>query len=121
MQKQNRADPRRAGRFTHRRLVVRMRAVRAPLRPPRPGSASRGGLYQGAKISEFVPEFASVASRIEPGEISQIFETEFGLHILRVNDRRGDIVDLNQILIRFDFSISHPTRLAMYGESSSPG
>lgn len=67
-----------------------------------PGSASRGGLYQGARISDFVPEFASVASRIEPGEVSQIFETEFGLHILRVNDRRGDIVDLNQILIRFD-------------------
>ncbi|MDX1741459.1 MAG: peptidylprolyl isomerase, partial [Rhodothermales bacterium] len=74
-----------------------------------PGSASRGGLYQGAKISDFVPEFASVASRIAPGDVSQIFETEFGLHILRVNDRRGDVVDLNQILISFDPRKFDPT------------
>ncbi len=74
-----------------------------------PGSASRGGQYQGAKISDFVPEFASVASRIVPGEVSQIFETEFGLHILRVNERRGDVVDLNQILISFDPRKFDPT------------
>ena len=67
-----------------------------------PGSASRGGRYQGSKISDFVPEFAAVASRTPIGEVSQIFETEFGLHILRVNERRGDVVDLNQILIKFD-------------------
>jgi peptidyl-prolyl cis-trans isomerase SurA len=67
-----------------------------------PGSSSKGGLYQGSKLSEFVPEFGSVASRIAPDTVSQIFETEFGLHILRVNARRGDVVDLNQILIQFD-------------------
>ncbi len=67
-----------------------------------PGSASRGGRYQGARVSDFVPEFAAVATRIPIGEVSQIFETEFGLHIMRVNERRGDVVDLNQILIQFD-------------------
>ena len=67
-----------------------------------PGSASRGGRYQSSRLDDFVPEFAAVASRIEPGEVSEIFETQFGLHILRVNERRGDLVDLNQILIQFD-------------------
>lgn len=74
-----------------------------------PGSASRGGRYQGSRIADFVPEFASVASRIPIGEVSQIFETEFGLHILRVNERRGDVVDLNQILVRFDPRKFDPT------------
>lgn len=67
-----------------------------------PGSASRGGLYENSRLEDFVPEFAAVASRIEPGEISEPFETQFGLHIMRVNERRGDLVDLNQILIQFD-------------------
>lgn len=67
-----------------------------------PGSASNGGRYAGTRISVFVPEFAAVASRIPIGEVSEIFETEYGLHILKVTDRRGDVVDLNQILIAFD-------------------
>lgn len=67
-----------------------------------PGSASRGGLYSGSRLADFVPEFSAVASRMEPGKVSEIFETQFGLHILRVNDRKGDLVDLNQILIQFD-------------------
>ncbi len=74
-----------------------------------PGSASRGGRYQGSRVSDFVPEFAAVATRIPIGEVSQIFETEFGLHIVRVNQRRGDVVDLNQILIRFDPRKFDPT------------
>ncbi|NND72766.1 MAG: peptidylprolyl isomerase [Rhodothermales bacterium] len=67
-----------------------------------PGSATRGGRYSSSRLDDFVPEFAAVASRIEPGVVSEIFETQFGLHILRVNERRGDLVDLNQILIQFD-------------------
>jgi peptidyl-prolyl cis-trans isomerase SurA len=67
-----------------------------------PGSANQGGRYSSSSLDDFVPEFAAVASRMPVGEISQIFETEFGLHILRVNERRGDVVDLNQILIEFD-------------------
>lgn len=74
-----------------------------------PGSASNGGRYEGTALGELVPEFAAVASRIAIGEISQIFETQFGLHILRVNTRRGDVVDYNHILIRFDESKADPT------------
>ncbi len=66
------------------------------------GSAERGGRYADVRIDIFVPEFAAVASRSEIGEISDVFETQFGLHILRVNQRRGDVVDLNQILIQYD-------------------
>ncbi|MFO8232013.1 MAG: peptidylprolyl isomerase, partial [Longimonas sp.] len=53
---------------------------------------------------DFVPEFAAVASRIEEGEVSEPFynPTHTGYHIVRVNERRGNTVDLNHILIEVD-------------------
>lgn len=73
-----------------------------------PGSAENGGRYENMSLGEMVPEFAAVASRASPGVVSGIFETEFGLHILRVNSRRGDTVDYNHILIQFDETKSDP-------------
>ena len=67
-----------------------------------PGSAQTGGLYENMGLGEVVPEFAAVASRSPIGIYSHIFETEFGLHFLRVNERRGDRIDYNHILIAFD-------------------
>ncbi|MFT7551275.1 MAG: peptidyl-prolyl cis-trans isomerase SurA [Rhodothermales bacterium] len=72
------------------------------------GSAENGGRYESMALSEMVPEFAAVASRAAPDIVSGIFETEFGLHFLRVNSRRGDEVDYNHILIQFDESKSDP-------------
>ncbi len=74
-----------------------------------PGSASSGGRYSDVRIDVFVPEFAAVATRTGAGEVSEVFETEYGLHILRVNSRRGDVIDLNQILIQFDSDQFDPT------------
>ncbi len=74
-----------------------------------PGSASNGGLYENMGLSEVVAEFAAVASRVPLGLISQIFETEFGLHFLRVNARRGDVIDYNHLLIAFDERKNDPT------------
>ena len=74
-----------------------------------PGSAERGGRYTNSKLSELVPEFAAVAARSPIGEISPIFESPFGLHILRVNDRRGEVLDYNHILIGFDRTKADPT------------
>ncbi|MBO6577308.1 MAG: peptidylprolyl isomerase [Rhodothermales bacterium] len=73
-----------------------------------PGSAQNGGRYESMALGEMVPEFAAVAARSQPGVVSGIFETEFGLHIMRVNSRRGDEVDYNHILIQFDRSKSDP-------------
>src|SRR5690606_26747497 len=37
----------------------------------------------------FVPEFDAVALGLQPGEISKPFKTQFGWHIVVVEDRRG--------------------------------
>lgn len=80
-------------------------------------SARNGGRDTGRRLSELVPEFAAVASRIEIGEISQVFETQFGLHFLRINQRQGDIIDYNHILIRFDESKADPTEAISFLET----
>lgn len=69
-----------------------------------PGSRSQGGRISDINVNDFVPEFAAVASRIDIGEVSQPFynPTHTGYHIVRVNERSGNTVDLNHILIRVD-------------------
>lgn len=73
-----------------------------------PGSARVGGRIEDTNLSDLVPEFAAVASRLPEGEISQVFETPFGYHIMRVNERRGEFVDFNHILIQIDDSRIDP-------------
>lgn len=74
-----------------------------------PGSAAAGGRIEDTNLGDLVPEFGAVASRIPIGDVSEIFETPFGFHILRVNERRGEIVDFNHVLIRIDDSRIDPT------------
>lgn len=73
------------------------------------GSKSNGGRYEASRLRELVPEFAAVASRAEIGNLSQVFESPYGFHVLRVNDRKGDVVDFNHVLIQIDEDKSDPT------------
>jgi len=73
-----------------------------------PGSAENGGRYENIRLSELVPEFGAIAASLEPGQLSQIFDTDYGLHILRLNARTGDVVDFNHILIKIDDSRVNP-------------
>ena len=54
------------------------------------GSAGRGGdlgwLYPG----DTVPEFERAMNALEPGEISEVVRTPFGLHLVQVIARRSD-------------------------------
>ncbi|MCC5858668.1 MAG: peptidylprolyl isomerase [Ectothiorhodospiraceae bacterium] len=53
-----------------------------------PGSASRGGDLGWANPGQFVPVFEDTMDALEPGQISQPFQTQFGWHILQVQERR---------------------------------
>lgn len=72
------------------------------------GSAANGGRYENIRLSELVPEFGAIAASLQPGELSQVFETSYGFHIMRLNNRTGDIVDFNHILIKIDDSRVDP-------------
>ncbi|MDE7338617.1 MAG: peptidylprolyl isomerase, partial [Bacteroidales bacterium] len=65
-----------------------------------PGSARKGGdLGYGAR-GDWASEFESMAFSLPVGEVSPIFETQFGFHILEVLDRKGELVHVRHILIR---------------------
>ena len=64
-----------------------------------PGSRSKGGCYDSIRRGAFVPEFEAVAFKLKVGEVSDIFETKYGFHIMILRARRGDEVDVCHILI----------------------
>lgn len=53
-----------------------------------PGSANSGGDMGWRGPGTFVPEFEQVAKDLEPGVVSEPFQSRFGWHILEVVDRR---------------------------------
>ncbi len=52
-----------------------------------PGAEGRQGLLTPGRRGSWVPEFWAAALALEPGEISPVTETEYGYHILRLEDR----------------------------------
>lgn len=52
-----------------------------------PGAEGRQGLLQPGREGAWVDEFWAAASALEVGEISPVTETQYGYHILRLEDR----------------------------------
>lgn len=67
-----------------------------------PGSAQNGGQYDNITKGMFVPEFEKVAFSLKPGEISEVFETQFGFHFIQLISRKGDVLSLRHLLITRD-------------------
>jgi peptidyl-prolyl cis-trans isomerase SurA len=66
------------------------------------GSAQRGGLLPMMPLDDLVAPYSAAASALEPGGISEVVETQFGFHVIRLNQRSGDHIETNHILIRVD-------------------
>ena len=64
------------------------------------GSARIGGDLGWAQRGKFVPEFEAAAYKLEAGEISPVFESPFGFHVLQLLERRGNSIHTRHILIR---------------------
>ncbi len=65
-----------------------------------PGSRSSGGKYTlHRKKPRMVKEFRDVAFRLQEGEISEPFKSDFGWHIISVDKIRGQEVDIRHILL----------------------
>lgn len=65
-----------------------------------PGSGRNGGDLGWAKRGTYVPEFEAAVYTLEPNEISEPIETEFGYHIIQLLERRGNTVHARHILIK---------------------
>lgn len=53
-----------------------------------PGAAERGGLLQPGRRGSWVDPFWETAVSLLPGQTSGVVETEYGYHVIKVDDRR---------------------------------
>ncbi len=97
--------------FKDKAEVLRLRikggedfATLARLYSQDPGSAREGGDLGFTDRSSLVKEFAAMAFKLKAGELSPVFETEYGFHVLQVIERRGEQVNVRHILIKTESS-----------------
>jgi peptidyl-prolyl cis-trans isomerase C len=60
----------------------------AKLKSKDPGAAAEGGDLGYFTKDQMVPEFAEAALKLEKGELSEPVKTQFGWHVIRVEDKR---------------------------------
>lgn len=65
-------------------------------------NAKNGGKLPMMSINDLVAEYSAAAAALQPGEISQVVETSFGFHVIRLNKRQGDKIATNHILIEIE-------------------
>ena len=75
----------------------------ARLKSMDPGSASQGGKIAASK-GMMVPQFEAALYDLKPGEVSEIVETMYGYHIIKLVSRKGDDYTVLHILIMPEYS-----------------
>lgn len=62
-----------------------------------PGSKANGGLYENVQKGAMVKPFEERAFSLPIGKISDVFETQYGYHILKVIERNKETKPLNEV------------------------
>jgi peptidyl-prolyl cis-trans isomerase D len=71
--------------------------------------AQGGSLGRGPK-GRFVEAFEKAAFALAPGQISEPVETQFGVHLIKVDEKKADTIAVRHILLRFQQSDSSASR-----------
>lgn len=65
-----------------------------------PGSAAAGGAMGFWRKKTLVPEYEATALRLEPGQIADPVESQYGFHLIQLIERRGEEYNSRHILIK---------------------
>lgn len=68
-----------------------------------PGSAKEGGKIVATR-GMMVPQFEAAVFNLLPGDISEVFESDYGYHIVKLLERKGDDYTCQHILITPQFA-----------------
>lgn len=63
------------------------------------GSAANGGDLGWFGRNQMVPEFEQAAFALKPGQVSQVIQTQFGYHVIKLIEKKDDQVHAAHILI----------------------
>jgi peptidyl-prolyl cis-trans isomerase SurA len=77
-----------------------------------PGSRQYGGDLSWSKRGAMVPQFEAAAMKLKPNEMSNVVESDFGLHLIQTLEIRGQEFHARHILLRPDYNrldITEPT------------
>jgi peptidyl-prolyl cis-trans isomerase D len=74
-------------------------------------SGAQGGSLGKITRGRLVPEFENAAYALAPGALSQPVLTQFGWHLIKVDSRAGDTLNVRHILLRVEPSDSSTARV----------
>jgi parvulin-like peptidyl-prolyl isomerase len=81
-----------------------------------PGSKDNGGLYENFGRGQMVPPFEEAAFSLPVGEISDIVETTFGYHIIKVVERKKETRPLDEVRSEIEGQIRQLQQDSVYRE-----
>jgi peptidyl-prolyl cis-trans isomerase SurA len=65
-----------------------------------PGGKQRRGDLGWFGRGQMVPEFEEVVYQMREGDVSEPFRSEFGMHVIKLHERRGEMLQASHILMR---------------------
>ncbi|MFQ5632470.1 MAG: peptidylprolyl isomerase [bacterium] len=80
-------------------------------------SAPKGGDLGFFRRDELVREYAEAAFVLEAGEVSDIVETQFGFHLIKLIEKRGEQIHTQHVLVRVQASESDEDRTIAFIDS----
>lgn len=82
-----------------------------------PGSAAQGGELGTVTKGQTVPAFEQAVWSLPINEVSEPVQTQFGFHIIQVEDRSADSAKVRHILIPITLSTDHEDKLLTQADS----
>lgn len=79
-----------------------------------PGSKDRGGLYENFSRRDMVAPFAEASFTVPVGEISDIVETNYGYHIIKVEERRKETRPIEEVRAQIEQRLAQEKRRDVY-------
>ncbi len=65
----------------------------------RAGGGGNGGRYDTFRLRDLEATFRAALGALAPGQLSQVVETPFGFHVMRLNGFNGEAVSFNHVLL----------------------